>query len=86
MRDLGIMLEFEDNTFDGLGKEAEDVYRWAKQATQTKGGPETVLRVKYLIQDLGLHGSKGKALLRRLAHWTSLDTRVQYLNSRKAGI
>ncbi len=85
MRALSIQLGFQDSSFDGMGREADTVYNWAKKETGTNGGPETLLRIKYLIQDLGIP-SRGKDLLRRVAQWTSLDTRTRDLNLRKQGI
>ena len=85
MRDLSIQLGFEDTKFDGMGKEADILYNWAKRATGTTGGPETLLRVKYLIQDLGIN-SRGRDLLRRVSQWASLDTSVKDINIRKAAV
>lgn len=85
MRAMGIMLGFEDNSFDGLGKEADMVYNWSKESTGLKGGPEVILRIKFLVNDLGFP-SKGGDLLRKLAHWTSLDSSMKSLVMRKAAI
>ncbi len=85
MRALGVLLGFEDQTFDGLGKDADTLYNWAKETTNLKGGPEVILRIKFLIRDLGIP-SKGRDLLRKLAHWTALDSRVRHLSLRKAAI
>lgn len=82
MRALSIQLGFEDNSFDGMSREAEQIYGWAKKVTGINGGPEVLMRIKYLVEDLGTNNT-GKTLLRSVAQWTSLDTRTRDLSLRK---
>lgn len=79
-QELSTMMGFEDKGFDGMGKEADNLLKWAKLS---EGDPLDIIHS--LIKGLGVT-YKGKELMRRLNQWVTFDTQQKDLEKRKSRI
>ena len=77
MQFMSMVMGFDEG-FDSMGKEAEDVYKWAKEATGIAGGPELIAAIKEVVEFTGMSG-RGRDLLRKVHRWTRLDTSIKSL-------
>lgn len=81
---LSMMLGF-DKGFDGAGQTAESIYAWAKSMTGELGGPRVLQHIKNTLRLMGAT-DKGKPMLRKLAMYTTLDTRQKDLQTQKENL
>jgi len=81
LNELSAMFGFNEPGFDGMGKEAENIYQWGREMSG-ESGTAALNTIKKAIEITGIN-STGKELMVKLNRWIKLDSRIMAIQKQK---
>lgn len=82
MKEMGLILGFDGEDFDGEGAKAQELYEWAKEG---RSAEDALLVIKNAITRTG-DNTRGKSLLKKVHLWASLQDSIVSLRKRQEAL